>query len=67
VNVATLSWSLDIECPKCNEDNDLYDTFHNPEDHIAHCIFTNQWDILEGLEVTCEHCGYVFPLDKVEC
>ena len=64
--VATLSWSLDVACPKCGEDNDLSDPLPDPESSIATKIFSNDWSKLEGHEVTCQHCGHEFTIEEVE-
>lgn len=63
---AFLSWSLDVDCPKCNETNDLSDSVHDPEYEISTPIFTSAWEKLEGREVTCEHCVHKFNIEKVE-
>ena len=64
--VAQLDWSLHVECPKCEEDNDIAGPAHDSEHTIAQAIFTNAWDKLEGHEITCEHCGHEFELARVE-
>lgn len=64
--IATLEWSLTVECPACKQDNDLEKSEHDCENRIAAKIFNNQWDKLQGHEVTCEHCAHEFTLDKVE-
>lgn len=64
--VAQLDWSLHVECPKCEEDNDIAGPEHDSEHTIAQAIFTNAWDKLEGHEITCEYCGHEFTLARVE-
>lgn len=65
-NVATLNWSLRVNCPKCKEKVDLV-AFDNDNDYlVATAIFSNQWDDLVGYEVTCPHCEHEFELTKVE-
>jgi hypothetical protein len=64
--VAQLDWSLNVECPKCKEDNDLATGRHDPENSIGNAIFTNARDKLAGWEVTCEHCGHDFTIKGVE-
>ena len=64
--IANLDWSLHVNCPKCDESNDLASGTHDTEHHIATAIFKNDWDKLEGWEVTCEHCGHEFTIQKVE-
>jgi transposase len=63
---ANLDWSLYVYCPKCSEDNDLSKSHHDTEGDIARHLFTDDWDRLEGWEVTCEHCGHEFEIEKVE-
>ena len=64
--IASLCWSLDIHCPKCYEANDLASVDHDPDFEIADAIFANDWDRLNGREVTCKHCGCEFEIEKVE-
>lgn len=64
--VATLTWNLYVDCPKCNKSNDISGPEHDSENTIARHIFTNKWDKLEGHELTCEHCGHSFELAYVE-
>lgn len=64
--IAILDWSLRVECPKCEEENDLAGVKHDAENNIGLHIFTNAWDKLNGHEVTCEHCGHEFTIEKVE-
>ena len=63
---ATLYWSLDVDCPKCGESNDLSRQHHNEDYQISKAIFGNRWDDLAGRETTCEHCDHEFELEKVE-
>ena len=64
--VAQLDWSLTVYCPACDESNDLASGQHDSEDSIARYIFSNDWDKLAGWEVTCEHCGREFTIERVE-
>lgn len=64
--IAHLDWSLTVRCPKCDHANDLADGRHDTEHDIARHIFSNDWDVLKGWEVTCEHCGHEFTIEKVE-
>jgi DNA-directed RNA polymerase subunit RPC12/RpoP len=64
--IATLSWSLDVDCPKCGGGNDLSSSKHDSEYQIAKHVFNNDWKKLEGFEVTCQHCGHEFTIDRVE-
>ena len=61
---ARLYWSLYVDCPKCGETFDLAD--HDDEYTCAKAVFTNQWDLLKGREVTCPKCDHEFKLEKVE-
>jgi DNA-directed RNA polymerase subunit RPC12/RpoP len=63
---ANLEWSLYVDCPKCGESNDLAEPHHDTEHDIARHLFSNDWDNLEGWEVTCGHCGHEFEIEKVE-
>jgi phage FluMu protein Com len=63
---ANLDWSLHVDCPKCDESNNLASQKHDAENSIANHIFKNEWDKLECWEVTCEHCGHEFEIEKVE-
>lgn len=64
--VAALEWSLYVDCPKCQESNDLADPEHDPENEIARHIFMNDWGRLNDWEVKCKHCGHEFTIEKVE-
>lgn len=64
--IANLDWSLFVYCPKCDESNNLASAEHDAEHEIARRIFTNDWDSLSGWEVTCEHCGHEFTIERVE-
>jgi hypothetical protein len=63
---ALLHWSLDVDCPKCAQSNDLATGGHDAEYNIARPIFNNEWDKLKGWEVICQHCGHEFEIDGVE-
>jgi len=63
---AWLEWSLHVSCPACKQSNDLAGPEHDSEHDISKHIFTNAWDKLQGWEVTCEHCGHEFKIEKVE-
>lgn len=64
--IANLEWSLYVHCPKCGDSNDLAGHEHDVDHDIAHHIFTNNWDRLDGWEVTCESCGHEFTIERVE-
>lgn len=59
---AQLNFSIDVECPRCNEDFDLTDSYL---DDLG-CVFTNRWEELIGFEVVCPHCAYEFAIDGLE-
>ena len=63
-NVATVYWSLSLDCPKCGEDIELSD--QDDEHWIANNIFSNQWDKISGHEAHCPACKHKFTVDKVE-
>ena len=63
---ANLSWSLYVDCPKCDHTNDLADSIHDTENHIAGYIFSNNWAVLTRWEVRCEKCTHKFFIGKVE-
>lgn len=63
---ARLEWSLYVSCPKCELSNDLAGPGHDGEYDVSRHVFNNNWDKLKGWEVTCEHCGHEFTIDKVE-
>lgn len=63
---ALLDWGLHVDCPKCRLSNDLASGLHDGEFNIARLIFSNAWDKLEGLEVTCEGCEHEFAIQGVE-
>ena len=63
---AFINWSLNVDCPKCEHDNDLADSIHDTEYSIAKHVFSNDWDKLDGWEVVCEKCNHEFNIDKVD-
>jgi len=62
-SMATLRWSLDMECPKCKTDIDL--SINDDDCVYSMAIFNNKWDDLVGEEIVCEKCGHVFLLDGI--
>lgn len=61
-NIATLTYTVDIECPKCKKEIDL--TENNDDDgQISFPLFNNRWDDAQGVSVTCDHCDHDFELD----
>ena len=62
--IASLVWSLDIECPHCGNNIDLS---NNDSDGIYSMpIFNNRWKDLLDKEVECLECEGVFKIEKVE-
>ena len=64
--VATLDWSLEVECPACKKEVDLVTVDAENGYSIARLIFGNEWDKLNDWEVTCPHCLHEFKIEKVE-
>ena len=62
---AYVSWSVDVDCPKCEESMDLAD--QDQDGVVAGAIFLNRWESLSGHEVTCPHCQHEFTLAEVRC
>lgn len=61
--IGIISWSLDVECPKCKED---FDAVEQDDDYvIATMIFNNNWDSASGCELTCPHCKHEFQIGGV--
>lgn len=60
---ATMSFSLDIICPKCGNEIDLTDC--DNDGVYTTPIFNNKWDDLKGELVECE-CGAEFQISEVE-
>ncbi len=54
---ATWSISLDLNCPKCNEQIDLIDDDSFKESGI------NPLERAHGYETSCPHCEYEFLVD----
>ena len=52
---ALLNASLDISCPYCNRDIDLF--LIDDNDYIMKSIFNNKWNDLRGEEIICQDCG----------
>lgn len=62
---AYLQFSIDVDCPECEESFDLCDDKNDYDQRITDQIFNNQWADLKGAEVTCTHCGYEFEIEEV--
>lgn len=63
---ATLSWSLDVECPHCHEDFDIAKIDYEMDNTFAHAIFNNKWDDVNGSEIDCPKCEKTFQISKME-
>ena len=63
-NIAWVSWSLDIDCPKCGESIDLSDQDDDRIFSIA--IFSNKWNDLKGADCYCDKCLHEFVVDGIE-
>ena len=61
-----LSFSLDVDCPKCGLSFDISSDGNDPEGRIGEKVFTNQWKEVEGEEVYCPHCEHEFEVGEVE-
>lgn len=63
---AFLDWSLEVDCPHCDETVDLVELESDSGDYdIANRIFTSKWGELAGWDVKCPHCKHDFKLEKV--
>lgn len=60
---AYLNWSLEVDCPKCEETTDLSDA--DDDGVYGNAIFNNNWDALKGTEATCSKCGHEFKISEV--
>lgn len=63
---ASLSWSLDVDCPSCEKILDLSDSPYADDQDIVVAIFSNKWDVLKGYKVTCKFCNHEFKIDEIE-
>jgi uncharacterized Zn-finger protein len=67
MNIAFIDWSLNIDCPHCEEVVDLVQYESDIGDNsIAGRIFTNRWDEIKGHMVECPYCHQDFLIDRVE-
>jgi len=64
--IGILSWSLDVECPKCKEDFDAVEQDADGDYVIATKIFNNDWNSVAGCELTCPNCKHEFQIGGVE-
>lgn len=64
VATPTLTASLDVECPHCNE---WFDLFQGDDDHIYQgAIFGNRWGDLETDDHHCPSCEGEFIINKID-
>jgi uncharacterized protein (UPF0212 family) len=63
---ARLSWSLYVDCPKCDESFDVVDVDSDSDNIIAMKIFNNKWDEVPGCGLTCPHCEHEFEIGVVD-
>jgi hypothetical protein len=63
---ASLSWSLDVDCPSCEEILDLAESPYAEDQDIAVAVFNNKWDALKDYEITCQFCKHEFKIDEIE-
>ncbi len=62
--IATLTCSLEVYCPKCNESIDLLE---DDCDYIfSTIVFSKNLDDLKGQEAICPNCDHEFNLTGVE-
>lgn len=62
--MAKLRASLDIECPYCGHEFDLF--AGDDEGFFIEPIFKGNWDQLRGEEVECSVCKNEFTIEDVE-
>jgi C4-type Zn-finger protein len=65
-SLALLSWSLNVECPHCEEDFDLQEFDHEYDNRFADALFNNRWEDVNGSEVSCPTCNQEFTITKIE-
>lgn len=65
--IAFLEYSINVDCPHCEEDIDLVDMESNSGDHdISNLVFRGAWDSLINWDIDCPHCKQAFQLEKLE-
>jgi hypothetical protein len=64
---ASFDWSLSVECPECKKDIDLADGDHDIDSCFSGPLFGNDWDKINGEEVTCDNpdCECEFVIKEV--
>jgi glutaredoxin len=64
---AFLEYSINVDCPHCENDVDLLDVESNAGDNsISARVFTSEWDQLKGWPIECPHCHTDFELARLE-
>jgi len=63
ISLAVLHASLDVVCPHCGNDFDLFN--QDDEGNIMNPIFNNEWDDLVGMVVSCDICTREFELGEI--
>ncbi len=61
---AILSASLDITCPHCEHDFDIFDSDEGTD--LVTAIFNNKWDDAEGQPVQCPQCEKEFNIEEIQ-
>lgn len=64
--IGIISWQLNVECPKCEEEFDVVGQDANRDYVIATKIFNNDWDSVAGCDVTCPNCEHEFQIGGIE-
>jgi len=64
--IATLHWSLCVECPWCEGFIDLAEVDHEHDNRFARAIFNNDWACINGSDVSCPECDREIIIQKVE-
>lgn len=60
------SWQLGVKCPRCKETFDAVDRDAENDYVIAKRVFSNDWDGVAGIELTCPLCEYEFEIGGIE-
>jgi endogenous inhibitor of DNA gyrase (YacG/DUF329 family) len=62
--IVRFSYSVIGKCEKCGKKIDLED--QNDDARFTKRIFSNEFECVKGLEVTCPHCGQEMKVDGIE-
>lgn len=71
---ALLSIRLWVDCPHCNEQINLLDTYENEKGSVMHYVMQmhkrwradkDEWKNI-GMDIECEHCKKTFIFDGIE-